>query len=235
MPKRRKTRARRNPRRSYKKRAIRRVRSTFGALNWKQALKDQIPIQLGMFGTKFFAKLFGPSATEADPASWNWTSYAKGAAGTVLASFLLQNIKPGWGQKALQGGFSLLFYKMIQNNLVQGNPWALKHFGVDQEEMDVYVPDEYAGYDPYAGYGGYDEDDLYDVDGYEPGDVEDDDEGRSYLLGDDMQWHELPEATGPMISGDSYEALTRPGPLGDVLRPVGPLGEDPVAKALLNA
>jgi hypothetical protein len=193
------------------------VRSTFSGLNFKQALKDQVPIQLGMFGTKWFSKLFGPSATETDPSSWNWSSYAKGAAGTVATAFILQNIRSGWGQKALQGGFSLLFYKMIQNNLVQGNAWAEGQFGIDQEEMNVYVPDEYT-----------------EIDGYEPGDIEDDAEGNSYLLGDDGQWHALPEATSPMMG----DVLRPVGPLGESyehLSPPGRLGEDPVARALLDA
>lgn len=214
---------RRNPRRrSTYKRAASRAKSTFVGLNIKSALKDQIPIQIGMFGTKFFAKLFGPEATEMDPSSWNWSSYAKGAAGAVAAGFVAQTIKPGMGQKVLQGGLSLIFYKMIQNNLVTGNDFAEKHFGIEQEDDDIYIPDEYA---EMSGYGEND---------YEPGDVEDDESGNSYLLGDDYEWHALPESSGPMM-GDELRKI---GPLGETyehLSPPSALGQvDPVAQALLD-
>ena len=215
-----KRRVRRNPRRRTVRRAVSRARSTFAGLNIKSALKDQIPIQLGMFGTKFFAKLFGPDATEIDPSSWDWSSYAKGAAGAVAAGFVAQTIKPGMGQKVLQGGLSLIVYKMIQNKLVAGNEFGEKYFGVVQEEDDIYIPDEYA--------------DMSGSDNYLPGDVEDDSAGNTYMLGEDYQWHELPESSGPMM-GDE---LRQVGPLGETyehLSPPGALGQvDPVAQALLE-
>lgn len=208
---------RRNPRRSTYKRAASRARKTFGGLDIAGALKDQLPIQLGMFGTKFFAKLFGPEATEVDPGSWNWSSYAKGAAGAVAAAFLAQNIKAGYGKKVLQGGFSLIMYKMIQNEFVAGNEFAESHFGVEQSDDDMYIPDEYA-----------------DLNGYEPGDVEDDEDGNSYLLGDDGEWHTLPESGGAMM-GDPLRAV---GPLGESYESISPPGAlgafDPVASALLE-
>jgi hypothetical protein len=192
---------RRNPRRRTYRRAVSRARSTFAGLNIKSALKDVPLTQVGMFATKWLAKRFGPEATETDPDSWNWSSYLKGGLGAVIAGFLAQTIKPGTGQKVLSGGLNLVVYKLIQNELIADNDWAEEQFGAGQEE------------------------------GYLPGDVEDDEYGNSYLLGEDSQWHQLPEAS---MMGDN---LQRVGPLGEIekLTHPGPLGEDPVAAALLDA
>lgn len=211
MAKRRRRKApRRNPRRRVVRRAASRARTTFAGLNVKSALKDVPLTQIGMFATKWLAKRFGPDATEIDPESWNWSSYLKGGLGAVIAGFLAQTIKPGSGQKVLAGGFNLVVYKLIQNELIAGNDWASGQFG-----QGDYIPDEYAA-----------------MEGYMPGDVEQDETGRSYLLGDDRQWHELPESSGYQGVG----GLQRVGPLGALqsLTPPGPLGEDPVAAALLS-
>lgn len=192
---------RRNPRRRTARRAISRARTTFAGLNVKSALKDVPLTQVGMFATKWLAKRFGPDATETDPESWNWSSYLKGGLGAVIAGFLAQTIKPGAGQKVLAGGLNLVVYKLIQNELIAGNDWAENQFGQQDEQ-----------------------------EGYQPGDVEDDANGNSYLLGEDRQWHALPQGVGS-------DALQRVGPLGalDPLSRPGPLGDDPVAAALLDA
>ncbi len=194
---------RRNPRKRYARRAISRTRATFAGLNVKSALKDVPLTQVGMFATKWLAKRFGPDATETDPESWNWSSYVKGGLGAVMAGFLAQMLKPGCGQKVLAGGLNLVVYKLIQNELIAGNDWAEDQFGQQEDE------------------------------GYLPGDVEDDEYGNSYLLGNDGQWKQLPSAVG-----GGNPALQRVGPLGADMDPLsrpGPLGEDPVAAALLDA
>ena len=201
MPKRKKRRAapkrrrRAAPRRNPSPRAraaVRRARSTFAGLNIKGCLKDVPATQLGMFATKWFAKRFGPDATEIDPDSWGWSSYLKGALGAVVAGYLAQTIKPGWGNKVMSGGLNLMFYKMIQNELIAGNAWAEGQFGAQDTEVSAYLP----------------------------GDVESDAAGQTYLLGEDYQWHPLPEA------GMMGEVLEPVGPLGaaEQLLPVGPLG-----------
>ena len=216
---------RRNPRRRTARRAISRVKSSFAGLNIKQALKNQIAIQLGMFGSKFFAKLFGPEATEEDPSTWDWTSFAKMGAGAVATAFVAQTIKPGMGQKVLEGGFSAVIYKLIQNKLINGSEFGEKHFGIEQSDDDPYIPDEYADLN---GYGGY-------QDGYEPGDVEQDAAGNAYLLGDHGQWQQLPESSGAMLGEGALRSLTSLGAI-EHLSPPGSLGEfDPVADALLDS
>jgi len=211
---RRKARPRRNPSsvKRYARRAARRSSSALRGLNFKGALKNVAYYQVGMFGSKWLAKRFGGGASEIDPESWGWKEYLQGALGAVATGFLAQMVKPGSGQKVMEGGLSLMVYEMIQNELITGNEWAASQFG---EEEDYY--------------------------GYVPGDVEQDETGRSYLLGEDQQWHELPES----VQG-SYGSLEPVGPLGSTLEPVGPLGstlepvgplgaDDPYRKALLDA
>ncbi len=201
---------RRNPRKSSRSRAITRARSTFAGLNVKQALKEMIPIQIGMFATKWVAKRFGPAALEGDPATWDWSSYLKGAAGAVGVAFIAQLIKPGMGQKVLTGGLNLIAYKLIQNKFVADSSWASEQFGAEEDD---YYPDEYMG-------------------AYQPGDVETNSAGTPYLLGEDYQWQQLPE--------ESMMGTLEPvGPLGGAVQPVGPLGgnalDEAYAKALLDA
>jgi len=196
-------RRRSRPARSYKKRAISRVRSTFSGLNFKGALKNIPYAQFGMFGAKFLAKKFGGGALEADPESWTWKQYLQGGLGAAAAGFLAQMIKPGSGQRVLEGGLNLIVYEMIQNELITGSEWATEQFGEDEGEEDY---------------------------SYQPGDVESDETGKTYLLGEDYAWRELPEAD---VSG--MGRLEPVGPLGR-LEPVGPLGgtTDVYRSALLD-
>lgn len=203
--KRRKTTARRNPakRRTYRSRAVSRARSTFSGLNFKGALKNQIPILAGMFGAKFAAKKFGESASETEPGTWNYMSYIKAGLGAVATAFVAQNIKPGSGQKVLEGGLAYVAFKLVQNELIANSTWASEQFGAEQ-----YYPSEYL-----EGYG--------DDDGYEPGEIATNSAGEPYLLGEDYQWQRLPEG----MSGPS--ALKPVGRLGNVMQEVGPLGVAP--------
>lgn len=206
MPKKRRTTRRRksyrkNPTvRTYARRAARRAKSSFAGLDFKKAMKNIPLFQIGMFASKFAAKFKSDGATEIDPESWTAIHYLKGSLGSVGAGFLAQMIKPGTGQKIMEGGLNFVVFKILENELIQKNETARNWLG---------------GYD----YEGAD---------YLPGDVEQDESGKSYLLGEDYQWRELPEST---MEGELY----RPGPLGQVV-PVTHLGaEDPYAKALLDA
>jgi hypothetical protein len=196
---------RRNPTRTRRavRAAGRRARSAWGGLNFKTVLKDLPWYQVGMFSAKWAAKRFGAGASETDPDSWTWRSYLQGSIGAVAAGFLGNAIKPGIGQKILEGGINLMVYEILQNELIVGSPWAVEQFG----EQDEYS--------------------------YVPGDVETDESGRPYLLGQDRVWHALPEANTA-----GYGQLEPVGPLGQ-LEPVGPLGEtqteDLYRKALLDA
>lgn len=189
----------RNPSpRRYMKRAARSARATFGSLDFKGVLKDVPYYQFGMFASKWIAKRFGGGASETDPASWTYKEYLKGGLGAVAAAFLAQMAKPGSGKKVLAGGINLMIYEMIQNELISGNEWATGQFGYGENP------------------------------GYMPGDVEQDESGRSYLLGEDLQWRALPEE-------GMQGALEPVGPLGQ-LEPVGPLGAvDPYRRALLDS
>lgn len=209
MPKRRKTTKRRtyrkNPSRTRRvaRRATRSAGATFRGMNFKKALANLPYFQAGMFGAKWLAKRFGGQALETDPATWGWQQYLQGALGAVGAGFLAQMIKPGSGQRVLEGGLNLMVYKMVQNELIADNEWATGQFG--------------AYYEGEAGT-------------YEPGDVEQDESGNTYMLGENYEWRALPEAE---VSG--YGALEPVGPLGQI-EPVGPLGaSDPYAAALLDA
>jgi hypothetical protein len=187
---------RRNPtsRRRIARRVGSRAGGAFAGLNFKSALKN-IPMNtFGMFAAKWAAKRFGQPATETDPSSWNYASYLKGAAGAAAAGFLANMLRRGTGQRVLEGGMSLMLYKLIQNELIPNSPFWTAQLGADAEG------------------------------GYSPGDVETDAEGEPYILGDDLQWYPLTGASNTGMYGAGGGALVTPGPLGDALLTPGPLG-----------
>ena len=202
MPKKRKK-ARKNPapkrrrRSAVRKTAKRAAKRMTAGLNFKTAIKNMIPIQIGMFSAKWLAKRFGDGASETDPASWGMWDYIKGAAGSGAAAMVINMIKPGWGQKVLEGGMNLMAYKAIQNELVAPNPWANEQFGEDED----YIPDEYL----MTGYSGADDEWGYAQDG-------------TPIPLDDR--HRMP------VAGYGDE-LAPPGRLGgdNSLYPLGPMGE----------
>lgn len=149
---RRKSTPRRNPsrrRRSPARRARSVARRATSGLSIKSALKEQVPIQIGMLAAQWAAKRFGPDASELDPASWGVSSYVKGAAGAFGAAVIANMIKPGMGQKILVGGLAHVTHKLVRNKLVEMNPTLISQFGEDEE--GIYVDDDGT---PYAASGG---------------------------------------------------------------------------------
>lgn len=147
MPKRKKRRVRRSPARKRVRRnpsrarrvtrkAGSRARKSIAGLNFGKVFKDMPAVQFGMWSTKAVAKLMGETASETDPESWNYMSYVKGALGGTGAAILANMVKPGSGQKALEGSLNYLLFKIIQNELVVRSEFAQEHFG-------EYQPDEY--------------------------------------------------------------------------------------------
>lgn len=183
-----------------RRRAARRASGAFRGLNFKSAMKN-IPLNtLGMFAAKWAAKRFpgtANAATEGNPGSWNYGSYLKGAAGAAVAGWLANMMRAGTGQRVLEGGMSLMLYKLAQNELIQGSGgWWESQLGADES-------------------GG----------SYMPGDVEMNSAGQPYILGEDYEWRPLSGADDyRMTEGGMYGELVAPGPLGDALVPPGPLG-----------
>lgn len=121
-------------------------------LSIRSALKDQIPIQIGMLASQWAAKRFGTDASELDPTTWTWASYAKGGLGAFGAAMIANAIKPGMGQKVLTGGLAHIVHRIVRNELIEKSPWAISQFGQgDEEEEGVYVDEEGV---PYAASGG---------------------------------------------------------------------------------
>lgn len=222
---RRKRAIRRNPSRRTTRRIVRRAGSGFRGINVRTALHS-VPLRvLGMFVAKWAAKRGTPNALEADPSTWNGMTYLKGGLGAYAGAVVANMIKPGTGQRILEGGITLLIYKAVQNHLIPKNNWLTGQFGFGAE-------------------GG----------GYAPGQVEVNSEGEPFIMGQDGQWQPMDDTPGLMGFSDygdygdygeddwttmGQNALEPPGPLGfaDVLEPPGRLGggqDAAYARALLN-
>lgn len=148
---RRRTYRRRNPsspKRSYARRVGSRLTS---GLSIKTALKDQIPIQIGMLASQWAAKRWGSDASELDPATWTWASYAKGAGGAFLAGMAANMLKPGLGQKVLTGGLAHIVHRIVRNEVIEKSQWGIQQFGAGEEGEGIYVDDDGT---PYAASGG---------------------------------------------------------------------------------
>jgi len=189
------------------RRAITSVKGAFAGLDFKGALRNVPPYQIGMWAATWAAKRFASeefAANQTDPESWNYASYLKGGLGAVAAAIGANMLRPGWGQKVLEGGLNMMLFKLGENELVPKSEWATAQFGEDEE--------------PYYAGG---EDIVFD------------ERGAPYMLGENGDFipvderHRLPE---------EFEGSLEPvGPLGATLEPVGPLGQsDPWADAYLG-
>jgi hypothetical protein len=212
----RRRRVRRNPT-STRRRIVSRARASFSGVNYRTALKT-VPINvIGMFIAKWGAKRGTPAALEDDRSTWNGMTYLKGALAGAAGGYLANMIRPGTGQKVVEGAFSLLLYKAAENHLMPKSSWAMNQFG--------------------AATGG----------GYAPGDVETNSAGEPFILGADGQWVPMDEGGGAPdlmgmgedweMMGDSIEEAGRLG-LGDYTEAPGRLGlgyESPTSSAYARA
>lgn len=118
----------------------------FSGLNIKQAIADQLPLQVGIWSAKWAEKRFGPEANDFDPATWNAFSYAKGAIGGTIMAVLVNQFKRGMGQKVLTGAIAQVTEKLIRNELVNRSTWAQGQFGQDEDEEYYFVDTDAAPY-----------------------------------------------------------------------------------------
>jgi hypothetical protein len=155
MKKRRKTR-KSNPspaprRRRYYRAAKRTAKRAGGrmiaGLNIRSAIKNALCLNVGMFAAKAAAKRFGLESSETSPESWTWRSYIQAAGGGFGAAFLMNAVKPGTGQRVLEGAIAFTLYKLIQNELVVKNPTAQSWFGADDEADPNLLPLDLEGVD----------------------------------------------------------------------------------------
>lgn len=198
---------RRNPSRARRARraVVRRAGGALGGLNFKQALKT-VPLNtLGMLAAKWAAKRFGEAASETDPASWNYASYLKGAAGAAAAGFLANMIKRGTGQRVLEGGMALMLYKLFQNEVVPGKEFLQNQFGADPVRVPGVIEENSAGEPFILG----EDNQWYPLDGADDYRME-----PGYGFGQpgyDTYEGDSLVSPGPLGFGDS---LVSPGPLG---------------------
>lgn len=129
-----------------------------------------------------------------------------------------------WGAREyLQGSLGAVVAGFVGNMIKPGSGQKILSGGLNLMAYKMIQNELIAASDWATGQFGQDE---YS---YVPGDVETDETGRAYLLGQDNQWRPLPEEAEVMGQ------LEPVGPLGQ-LEPVGPLGqtEDLYRQALLE-
>lgn len=100
----------------------------------KRALKNVALMEVGMFAAKATA-LIKTDATEVNVDGWNWRAYIQGGLGGAAVAMAVNAIKPGTGQRILEGSLAYLGFKLIQNEMVQKNATAMKYFGAEEDDM----------------------------------------------------------------------------------------------------
>jgi hypothetical protein len=237
--KRRKTtrRKRRNPSvKSAARRVARRSRERFFGMNFKGALKGAPARAAGMLACKWAAKKFPGVSGGGDQENWSFANYLAGAAGSVMAGFLAENLKRGTGQRVLEGGLDLLMYKLFMNEAVPNSTFLQEQFG--EGEMMFLGEDG----EPIVLLGENGE--AWEGEGVEEGDLLLGDDGEIYMMGADGYTRPIDESHRVMAAdlarrslaarnmGGSLQRpgalggeLERPGALGGQLEPPGTMGE----------
>lgn len=188
-------------------------------LNVKSAIHDGVPMLLGMFAAKLGARKFG-NGTETDPTSWTWGTYLKAGAGAFVGALAANMVKPGMGQRVLNGGLAYVLFKLVENELVSKSEKAQEWFGQSEDALEGY------------GYLGADDPNVLQLDG----------EGTPWMMSDNGQMLPLDERHRmnlegadwdgaddlPELNGTWGEALVAPGRLGfgEALVSPGRLGQD---------
>lgn len=164
-------------------------------LKFREALSGLMPTQVGMWATKFAAKLGNEEnrADVADPGSWNYASYIKGALGGIASAIVLNMVRPGLGQKALEGSLNLVTFFALRNEVIEGNESAVKWLGEDVNTENL-LPESA-------------EDIVYEG------------EDGPVFLGEDGEWY--PADDRHRLLGAGLEPI---GPLGSTLEPVSHMG-----------
>lgn len=175
-------------------------------INLKSAIREGVPTIAGMFLAKGFARKWG-GGTETDPTTWTWGTYAKAIVGTVGGAMAANMIRPGTGQRVLNGGMAFVLFKIVQNELITKSEKMSGWFGEDLPELEGY------GNDP----------NILQLDG----------DGNPWMMSSDGTMIPVDERHRMMGEDDIEDggtwgdALVTPGPLGklgEVLVTPGRLG-----------
>jgi len=93
---------------------------------------------------KWAAKLGsdGAGALYTDRESWDWKAHLKGAAGIAGGAFVANMLKPGSGQKVLDGGLTIMLYNILETEIIPKSDWAERQFGADESEPAVVIGED---------------------------------------------------------------------------------------------
>lgn len=194
---------RRNPSvKKYARRAGARAKQSFFGMNIWGAANGVVPRGAGMLAAKWMAKKFPGVEGGGDQDNWTWANYLAGGFGGLLAGFIAENLKRGAGQKVLEGAFDLMFYKMLQNEVIPESEFLTDQFGAYDDEPIVMLGE---GQQANAG------------------DMLLGDDGQYYMMGQDGYTRPIDESHRQLAAQLAQNAL-QARPLNGDLQPPGPLG-----------
>ena len=117
--------------------AISRSRGFMSGLSVKSSVKNSIPMVAGMFLSKFVGKRFGGGGDTLDADSWTARTFLQMGLGAVGAGVIGNFIKPGFGQKAMDGATAKLIFDILNYELVLKNETMRGLFGQDDDDYDL--------------------------------------------------------------------------------------------------
>jgi hypothetical protein len=200
---------------SRARRIARRGGQFLGSSGIAGAAKSMLPMLVGAIAAKIAQKKFGDKTEETG--NWTWKDYLTGAAGTLVAGLgtkYLFKANPATSQKVLEGGFLILAFKLLTNELVPKSDTAKEWLGAEGGDDGIVL-----GGDDEGSWAGMDVGDLYESQ-----------DGQTYVLGADgfwRPWDSSNRALPPATAEGFGETLSPPGRLGgfgETLSPPGRLG-----------
>ena len=107
------------------------AKSALGNLSFKTGFKNAVWLFAGMFAAQFGAKKFGGENTAnlGQPETWTAMSYVKGGISGTVFAVVANMLRPGSGQKVIEGSIAHLLFQLAQNYGVNASEWAKGQFG----------------------------------------------------------------------------------------------------------
>jgi len=201
--------------RSYARRAAAAAGRGAGWLGLGAVARSILPMLAGAVAAKIVAKKFGSGADEDKGGGWDWKDYLIGGLGVVGASLLsrtLMRSSPATSQKILEGGFLILAYKILTQEIAPMSPTVKGWLG-EANETGAEA-------------------------GYQVGDLAEGADGEVYVLGQDYRWRPADSNNRAISAADDdddfapaglEDVMQQPGRLGDVMQMPGRLGASPSA------
>ena len=198
---------------SRARRVYSRARAAISTSGIGGTIKTTAQLLLGALIVKLAQKKIGSGKPES-ASSWDMKDYAISAVAAFAAGYVAKSMfrSPQVGERITQGGLLMLGLQAVKE-ITERSDTLKEYLGAEDEPYTLGANENEGS---WAGYG--------------LGDLFDDGAGNAYVLGADMQWHSLTNASNTAFkqlpAAVAYNASATPAVngFGDIVQAPGPLG-----------